>query len=251
MRARRLLAAAAVACACCARAAAHARWVCPPPRDASLGLKLGPCGGADAATDGATHAPPPLTVQPGPLTVVWEEAVPHAGSPARIALSVDDHGDADNARFARCVVLDHIPHNDAPPRRPLPGLAGSYTRFRLTVNVPDVRCARCTLQLVTLMSDGLHGTPAGARCAMPADGGGGAEGLPPCAAYYSCAPLAINGTKEALDAAACAAQPGWPYAATPHGVYESAADTARWSRDGWLEDAPPAFRAPAGPCARV
>ena len=61
---------AALLAALAACGAAHSRWVCPPPRDASVGLKTGPCGG-----DAGAHAAPPMPLQPGPLTVVWEEAV--------------------------------------------------------------------------------------------------------------------------------------------------------------------------------
>ena len=236
---RRLLLAALCACA-----AAHSRWVCPPPRDASVGLKSGPCGGA------ADSGMPPMVLQPGPMTVVWEEAVGHAGAPARIALSLDGTDDGTE----QCVLLDHIPHNDAPAVPPVPGLEGSYMRSRLTLRIPDVRCARCTLQLITSMTDAVHGVPPGTRCALRgADTPPGAAAanatLPPCPAYHSCAPVAINGTGPARGARACSAQPAdWPYRDRTPSVYDSAADTATWSRQGWLLDAPLAYRAPAGPC---
>jgi hypothetical protein len=224
--------------AACARAArAHSRLVCPRPWDSSTALKVGPCGGASVAA----HVQPAFTVQPGPLTIAWEESVPHAGSPARIALSVD----GSDAGFEHCVLLDHIPHNNAPALPPVFGVDATYMRSALTVVLPNVRCERCVLQLVTLMTDALHGTRAGARCALP----GTSSELPPCPAYFSCATIAINGTASGA-AAACGAQPtDWPYAGRTPGVYDSAADSARWSGQGWLLDAPPAYRTPAGPCA--
>ncbi len=243
------------------RVTAHSRWVCPPPADASIGLKLAPCGGAGAAS--ALHVQPAaFTAAPGPLTVSWEEGVPHAGAPTRIALALEDTP----AGWARaCVLLDHIPHRDAPLGAPpvVPGVPGSYTRSRLTLTLPDVRCDRCVLQLVTAMTDGAHGVPHGARCALRPfgsvegnnDDDDEARTLPLCPAYFSCATIAINGTAantaaNATAASACGAPPAdWPHARAAANVYGSAADVGRWSRAGWLLDAPPAYRAPAGPCA--
>jgi hypothetical protein len=239
------------------RACAHSRWVCPAPADASIGLKLAPCGGSGAAA--ALHTQRvAFTAAPGPLTVVWEEGVPHGGAPARIALALEDTP----AGWARaCVLLDHIPHRDAPLGAPpvVPGVPGSYTRSRLTLTLPDVRCERCVLQLVTAMTDAAHGVPHGARCALRPFGAAGndaedeARTLPLCPAYFSCATIAINGTAANTAAnvsAACGALPAdWPHARAAANVYGSAADVGRWSRAGWLLDAPPAYRAPAGPCA--
>merc|ERR1712203_433058 len=50
---------------------AHARLVCPPPRNPDVGAKLGPCGHPDDLSI------EPLELKPGLNTIVFEEAVYH------------------------------------------------------------------------------------------------------------------------------------------------------------------------------
>ena len=224
-----------------ASAAAHSRLVCPPPRNSGVGLKSYPCG---SALDGQQ---PAFSVAPGPFTVVWEEAVAHRGAPARLALSLDGSDDG----FELCTLLDHIPHREG--GTPLMGLSFTYTQTRLTVNIPDVSCERCTLQLTSMMSDALHGVPAGTRCVTrgpdTAPGAAAANtSLLACPTYHSCATLRITG-RTPRGNYSCPAQPqDWPYAAQTPAVYDSAADSAEYNRAGWLLSAPAAYRTPAGHC---
>ena len=67
----------------CAVASGHQRLVCPPPRSPGVGLKTYPCGNDGDASQ------PAFVLQPGPNTIVWEEAVAHWHSPTRFALSQD------------------------------------------------------------------------------------------------------------------------------------------------------------------
>lgn len=216
-----------------AQASAHSRWVCPRPRNPGVGLKAYPCGDSD-------HSQEPLTIAPGPFTVVWEEAVYHRAAPARIALSLD----GTDAGFEQCVLLDHIPHNEG--GRPVMGLSSTYVRSRLTINIPDVACERCTLQLTSAMSDSVHGVKD--HCAM--DSPERNASIPPCSIYHSCATVRITGSAPRNSTACPATQPAdWPFGSLPPGVYGNAADTARWSGDGLLLDAPAAYRVQTGACA--
>ena len=216
-------------------AAAHSRWVCPLPRNPGVGLKSYPCG------DSGDNTQNPLVIAPGPLTVVWEEAVYHRAAPARIALSLD----GSDTGFEECVLVDHIPHNEL--GRPVLGIPATYTKSRLTINIPDVACERCTLQLTSMMSDSAHGVRD--HCAM--DSPERNESIPACPIYHSCATVRITGAKPRNSTDACpATQPAdWPFASLPPGVYANAADTGRWNGQGYLLDAPAAYRDPVGVCA--
>jgi hypothetical protein len=137
--------------------AAHSRLVCPPPRDASIGLKTYPCG---TPNDGKQSS---FEVHPGSFTVVFEEGVTHygerasialgvegteatPGAPARLALSLDGA----DVGFETCVLADHIPHNERSVA--VAGLPFTYTQSRVTVIMPDVACERCVLQLTSMVS---------------------------------------------------------------------------------------------------
>merc|ERR1711998_522977 len=135
---------------------AHQRLVCPPPRSGNTGAKSGPCD----APDNLSQAAFPL--QGGTWqTVVFEESIFHAGAPQRLALAMDGEGN-DAVAFETCVLLDHIPHNDAPATgRPSLRSPSSYTPYRVSVFIPDISCERCTLQLISAMTDAAHGVPPG------------------------------------------------------------------------------------------
>lgn len=82
-------------------------------------------------------------LKPGPLTVTWEESIAHVGSPFRLAI-------LDENEEVKVVLADHIPHNDAAKSS---FIERTYTPYHLTVDIPDVRCEKCTLQLIYFMTD--------------------------------------------------------------------------------------------------
>ena len=83
------------------------------------------------------------SLKPGPLTLTWEESIAHVGSPFRLAI-LDEH------EKVKVVLADHIPHNDAAKSS---FLERTYTPYHLTVEIPDVECEKCTLQLIYFMTD--------------------------------------------------------------------------------------------------
>jgi len=164
---------------------AHSRLECPPPRSRETGAKGGPC---DAQDDPTLPAYP---LHPGLNTVTWLESLSHPGAPARFALSSDGVDDG----FESCLLLDHVPHDE----RSLPSIQDelTYHRSSITLFIPDVKCERCHLQLISFMTDDGHGVPEGTKCAYEgAQIAGTADAsLPKCeVVYHSCAPVSINGT---------------------------------------------------------
>lgn len=129
----------------------HGRWKCPPPRDAldnngnhitfdNTGNKYAACG----PQSGKWGFGSVTEISPGWNTIVWEESINHKGSPFRIAL-------LDETETARVILLDHIPHNDA--TTPVVQVESTYAPYRINVFVPDVDCAKCSLQLLYIMTD--------------------------------------------------------------------------------------------------
>jgi len=217
------------------RAMSHSRFRCPPARNSNTGIKTGPCGSDDGDFSGM-----PLTLQPGPLTIVFEESITHRGAPWRLSLS----GDSDDT--TSCLLLDHIPHNDQ--SSPRYNDESSYTQYKLTIEIPDVACERCSLHLVNPMTDkiGDLGKPSAEGCTDP-DG--------TCfSVYHSCSvPLRITGATARSDYV-CPGQPSdWPTTwvgdegasvqANVLGVYRRESST--WTNDGWLETAPAKYWKPA------
>lgn len=47
--------------------------------------------------------------------------------------------------------MDHIPHNEE--GKPVAYLEGTYTPYSVSVNVPDIKCDKCSLQLLYVMTD--------------------------------------------------------------------------------------------------
>ena len=84
------------------------------------------------------------TLTPGWNTLTWEESVTHTGSPFRIAI-------LDETETARVVLLDHIPHNEE--SKPIAYVEKTYTPYSVSVNVPDIKCDKCSLQLLYVMTD--------------------------------------------------------------------------------------------------
>ena len=192
-------------------AVAHSRLECPAARSLETGEKVGPC---DTKDDDLSIPAHPL--QPGLNTVTWVESISHPGAPARFALSLDGVMEG----FEECILLDHVPHDECADLGVLfahvndPTEEGEHNPQRITLWIPDVKCERCNLQLITFMTDDFHGLPKpGDRCAYSgAQAAGQADAsLPSCdVVYHSCAPVSINGTtpraehtckmKDAVDA---------------------------------------------------
>lgn len=140
----------------------HARLVTPTPRSNNAGIKTGPCGGLAATT-------PTVVPSGGTLAVHWEETIQHPGK-FLISLSM-----ANDANFT---LLSSIPDNQN-NQNDLPH------EFNATVQLPNVTCDNCTLQLIQSMEE---------NPAAPSY-------------YYSCADIKI--------AAAGAATPTPPTATPP------------------------------------
>jgi len=212
-----------------AGARGHARLACPAPWSPATGAKRGPCGGE---ADGGGRAP--AVLQPGRSTIVWEESIYHFAAPTRLALA--SAADPAAADFDRCVLLDHIPHGDVGPPRPSYLDEDTWVPYAVTVEIPDVKCDRCVLQMASLMTDAVHGVPEGTSCALEGSAPT-AEGVPACpAVYYSCAAVQINGTRPvgpdaplACDSADAALD--WPFTARQRaGVYAFEGDAGDWTR---------------------
>jgi len=148
---------------------------------------MGPCGDGDRSG----HV---SEISPGPLTLHWEEPVNNKGSNFRIALSrngVDD--------FEECILVNNIPHNDASnPTWDEETEEFTYTEYSLTVDIPDVNCDDCTLQLVNIV-------PGDDDCTYdPAETENGLNGR--CSTnYHSCANVRISGGTYDRDLYTCAA----------------------------------------------
>jgi hypothetical protein len=163
----------------------HARWKCPSVRDAldengvhikssNTGNKVAACG----PESGKWGFGKVTFLRPGWTTLVWEESVSHAGSPFRIAL-------LDESETAKIILLDHIPHNDA--SSPVMAVESSFTEYKISVEIPNINCERCTLQLLYVMTD------KSTKC-----------NIPTC--YYNPFDAACKGTTDP-NSATCAGAP--------------------------------------------
>mmetsp|Transcript_17621 Transcript_17621/g.43979 ORF Transcript_17621/g.43979 Transcript_17621/m.43979 type:complete len:374 (-) Transcript_17621:1842-2963(-) len=179
---------------------AHARMECPPPLSGMTGEKTGPCD--VEADDGSV---PAFSLKPNALnTVTWLESLSHPGAPVRFALSREGISlDEPEAGFETCLLLDHVPHDAL--SSPTFQDASTWHRSTITLWIPDIKCERCYLQLISVMSDAIHGVPADTKCAYK-----GAltndESLdyPACpAVYHSCSPISIDGTIPRNDVEMC------------------------------------------------
>jgi hypothetical protein len=217
----------------------HMRWTCPKPRNPDTGIKVGPCGSeTDQFLSNAT-----LVVSPGPFTVQWEESITHVGAPFRIALSPDGR-DSDSSISKSCVLLDHIPHNDETAPRYLN--ESTYELYSLTIQIPDVSCMRCSLQIVNPMTDkiGPAGSPTGVGCTDP-------NGTCGTNVYHSCTlPLQITGRTPRNEFVCPEKNPadwptiwvgdnGVPVPVTERGVYRRESGT--W-KNALLMDVPSRYR---------
>ena len=165
-------------------------------------------------------------------TITWLESIPHPGAPGRLALSRD--GDDTIDSFESCILLDHIPHDEY--STPTFGDESTWHRSSITVFIvsrklsfvvtytlfilmfinftrcfpllqPDVKCERCHLQLITVMSDEGHGVPESTSCVYTgalSTGNVDDDSLPSCSVvYHSCSPVSIDGSVPRNDIDTC------------------------------------------------
>lgn len=76
--------------------------------------------------------------------MVFEESIAHKGAPFRIALSTEGSDD----EYSSCILLNHIPHNDR--NAPTYGDESTWTKTYITIEIPDVKCDKCALQVCFL-----------------------------------------------------------------------------------------------------
>ena len=165
-------------------AVGYTRWGCPAPRSVSSKLRSPPCGEVSGNFSDADL----IEVSPGPLTVRFEEAIASSGSPFRIALT----GDGNDA--SSCTLLDHIPHDDS--SNPSFSDERTYQQYVITIDIPDVACERCSLQLshpITRVNS--------LACRLPGTGGDLERLVDFCSSiFYSCTvPLKITGRTKRDD----------------------------------------------------
>eukprot|EP01122_Echinamoeba_exundans_P002587 TRINITY_DN12530_c0_g1_i1.p1 TRINITY_DN12530_c0_g1~~TRINITY_DN12530_c0_g1_i1.p1 ORF type:complete len:278 (+),score=47.13 TRINITY_DN12530_c0_g1_i1:31-834(+) len=180
---------------------AHIRLSCPPTIDADI-LKNWPCGSGNM-----DYSRPITTFAPGVNTITIEEFINHNGAPMRVALAF---GDQDFS----WVLYDHIPHWDS---------AVSTKYYKFQVNLPDINCTNCALQVVNPMTDKIGG----GSCTYSTNGTGSCFSV-----YHTCSRIAITGT-QSVDAwkasyRTSGYQPpaGWTYTDTPN-VY-NAGEAGNW-----------------------
>merc|ERR1712194_58824 len=105
------------------------------------------------------------------------------------------------------------------------------------INIPDVVCEKCSLQMANPMTDKL-GYKGMSSCTDP-DGS--------CfSVYHSCANVKIMGSQPISDSACAGGHPNWPWSDKIPNVYDPS-ESATWTA-GLLVDAPIEFRTSAGYC---
>ena len=235
--------------------AGHARWKCPLPRDEkdengkhirfdNTGNKVGACGPQSGNWGFGTVA----KVSPGWNTFVWEESISHEGSPFRLAI-------LDEKEEAKVVLLDHIPHwNGA---KPTANVEKTYVEYKMSVNIPDVNCTQCSLQLLYVMTDkstkcGIktcYYNPDDSACKGSTDPDAetcyGAPNDDVCeqenecySNYHTCTDVTISGTQPLSNFAYNSQPTDWPYKDMQMQYYSL--EAAQWS-NGWLEGIPPEY----------
>mmetsp|Transcript_2333 Transcript_2333/g.2664 ORF Transcript_2333/g.2664 Transcript_2333/m.2664 type:complete len:520 (+) Transcript_2333:47-1606(+) len=241
----------------------HVRMECPPPQSGKSGEKRGPCDVNVIASmleeDEDNDSIPAYPLIPGALnTVTWLESIPHPGAPVRFALSRDVGADASSetnneeddffgstsismeeyaelftASFESCLLLDHVPHDAH--SQPNYRNESTWHRSSITLWIPDIKCERCHLQLISIMSDEMHGVPKNTKCSyknkIVVDNINNnndnnitdtseeeeQEQYPDCpAVYHSCSPVSINGTVPRNEIEHCNTTEfeeklGWPF----------------------------------------
>jgi hypothetical protein len=232
----------------------HGRWKCPLPRDANdengnhikfdnTGNKYAPCGPESGKWGFGTVT----ALKPGWTTFTWEESISHTGSPFRISI-------LDENEKLVTVLLDHIPHNQN--SSPNLNIEKSYTPYKMSINVPDIQCDKCTLQFLYVMTDKTVncGTPTcyynpdDAACKGSTD-----PDAPTCAGapndnvcvqegecfsnYHSCSDVILQGSIPYTQFAQDSQPADWPYNADHMKMQYYGAEVGPWS-DNWLQGLP-------------
>jgi hypothetical protein len=197
-------------------ARAHVEITAPLQRHAEM--KAGPCGLA-----GGQRSANVCEFQPGAvITVAFDETVEH---PGHFRISFDDDGvddfvdptDFDDYYTGPSVLLDEIADRDVE-------ISGD-PRYTAQVQLPDVECTNCTLQLIQVMDDKPPWGPEGGRDI-----------------YYQCADLVLSRSAPATPAPGCSAAspPGadaGPSGQPDAGPGDDGADDGTTDDDG-ADDAP-------------
>lgn len=230
----------------------HGRWKCPLPRDAlddegnhikfdNTGNKYAACGPKSGAWGFGTVT----KLQPGWTTLTWEESISHHGSPFRLAI-------LDETETARILLLDHIPHDDS--SSPDYNIEATYSQYQMSVQIPNVKCTKCSIQFLYLMTDKTtkcdipmcYYNPSDAACKGSTDPYAetcaGAPNDNVCVQenecfsnYHSCTDVIIEG-KLPIGHFSMDSQPAdWPYADLKTQYYTT--ESSEW-KDGWLQGIP-------------
>ncbi len=160
-------------------ALAHVQLESPLQRESAQ--KQGPCGNSGSARSGNVCAYRPGTT----ITVTWDETVEH---PGHFRISFDEDGDDDfvvptgydDIGPYDGVLVDNIADRDV--RSGDPG-------YSQEVQLPDVECDNCTLQLIQVMTD------------KPPYGNG--DDI-----YYQCADIVLSASAPEDPADACSTTGG-------------------------------------------
>lgn len=241
-----------------AQVLAHGRWSCPPPRDAldedgnhikfdNTGNKYAACG----PESGKWGFGKITKLSPGWTTLTWEESISHVGSPFRLAI-------LDEKETAKIILLDHIPHDDA--SSPTAHVEKTYQPYKMSVEIPNIKCDKCSLQLLYVMTDKTvncniptcYYNPDDAACKgstdPKADTCAGAPNDNVCVQenecfsnYHSCSDVTIDGEIPLSEYAPTQvnAQPkDWPYSSMKMQYYGK--EAATW-KDSWLQGIPSNF----------
>jgi hypothetical protein len=233
---------------------AHGRWKCPPPRDANdengqhitfdnTGNKYAACGPESGQWGFGTVT----NLMPGWTTLTWEESISHTGSPFRISI-------LDPNEKLVAVLLDHVPHNE--DSHPYSQVEKSYTQYKMSINIPDIKCDKCSLQFLYVMTDktvncGIptcYYNPDDASCKGSTD-----PDAPTCVGapndnvcvqanecfsnYHSCSDVNIGGSIPYTQFAQDQQPADWPYNSKTMQMQYYGAETGTWS-DGWLQGLP-------------
>lgn len=122
-------------------ASAHVHITSHLTRYGQSEIKAGPCGLAGGGIGSARY-----TYAPGDIiTIEFDEFIDH---PGHFRISFDDEGDDD---FVDPLSFDDRYTNSTVLIDGIPDKAGGL--YRVDVQLPDIECAYCTLQLVQVMTD--------------------------------------------------------------------------------------------------
>ena len=110
----------------------HSVLTSPTPRSNNAGLKTAPCGDVSRSST-------PKVVQGGQtLTINWQEAINH---PGRFYISLSMANDTNFSANKLATVIDNQNSGNTPHN------------FSTTVQIPNVNCDTCTIQLIQSMEE--------------------------------------------------------------------------------------------------